>query len=138
MECTIELTGPGTGKPTSFTYAQLKQMPMVRLDDVLQRMSHYPDQLTSWRGPSLEALLEAAEVKAGPLDITLEATDGYRIDCTRDDLRSAVVALQDGNGRWLTEVGNRCPLRLVPPHMPGNYWVANLRRIVAQPADDPI
>ena len=68
------------------------------------------------------------------MTLSFEAADGYRIDCTQDDLKSAILALQDGEGCWLTEVGKRFPLVLVPPEVPGNYWVRNVRRITVEPA----
>lgn len=132
----IELAGSGLGRPMVFSYEDLARMPMSRLDNVVQRMTHFPDRRTSWRGPSLDLLFAAAELENGPMKITLEASDGYRIDCKRDDLRSAIVALQDGDGRWLVEVGKRHVLKLVPPHATGDLWVVNLRRIVVEPTGD--
>jgi len=135
VEWTLELTGSGLGKPTLFTYEQLAGMEMVRLDDVLMQKSHEPDESTSWQGPSLDTLLGAAEIKPGPKKLTLKAADGYEMDCTLKDMKSAIVALRDGRGRWLAELDAARPLRLVPPHKPGDYWVANLRRITVEPVD---
>ena len=135
VEWRLELTGSGLGKPTVFTYEQLAGMEMVRLDDVLMQKSHEPDERTSWQGPSLDRLLEAAEIKPGPQKLTLRAADGYEMDCTLQDMKSAIVALRDGQGRWLAELDAARPLRLVPPHKPGDYWVANLRRVTVEPVD---
>ncbi len=137
MEWTIELTGSGLEKPTVFAYEQLARMEMRRLDNVLLQMTHYPDRMTCWRGPGLDGLLETARIKAGPMIVTLEASDGYRVCCPLGDLKSAVVALQDGEGRWLAEVGGESPVRLVPPHKTGDYWVSSLRRIMVEPLADP-
>jgi DMSO/TMAO reductase YedYZ molybdopterin-dependent catalytic subunit len=131
----IELTGSGLGHPMVFTFEQLRSMEMTRLDNVPMRRSHEPDAMTSWQGPPLEALLTAAGIKPGAMMVTLEARDGYRIDCPRADLESAIVALKDGQGRWLADVDETCPLRLVPPRKTGNYWVLNLSRITVEPVE---
>ncbi len=132
---TLELTGSGLGKPTVFTFGQLAHMPMTRLDNVLWQKTHEPDEVTSWRGPALQALLAAAEVKPGPMAFTLEAADGYQKRCTDADVSSAIVALQDGDGRWLSEVSRRSGLRLVPPKLTGNYWIRNISRITVELAE---
>ncbi len=129
----LELAGSGLGRPTVFTSEQLGRMEMTRLDNVLMQRSYAPDKLTSWRGPSLESLLAAAEVKPGPLILTLTAADGWEIKFTRQELKSAIIALQDGQGRWLAELDNTCPLRLVPPNMTANYWLRNVCRITVEP-----
>jgi hypothetical protein len=136
VDWTIEITGSGVGKTTVFTYEQLAAMEMIQLDDVLQQKTHFPDERSGWRGVPLDKLLEAAKVKPGPMTFTLEAVDGYRIRATREHLKSAIIALQDGEGRWLAEIGRRRPLKLVPPHATGDFWVRNLDRIVVEPTED--
>ena len=136
VEWTVEFTGSGLGKPTVFTYQQLAVMEMIQLDGVLQQNTHVPDDRSGWRGVPLDKLLEAAEIKPGPVTFTLEAVDGYRIRAKRKHLESAIIALQDGEGRWLAEIGRRRPLKLVPPHATGDFWVRNLDRIVVEPAGD--
>jgi hypothetical protein len=133
VEWTIELTGSGLEKPTVFSYQQLAEMEMVLLENVLRQMSHFPDERGSWRGPSLDALLSMSKIKSGAMRFVFEAVDGYRIEATHEDLKSAIIALQDGEGHWLAEVGKRRPVVLVVPERPGNYWVRNLRRIVVEP-----
>jgi hypothetical protein len=130
VEWKIEITGSGVGKTTVFTYQQLAAMEMIQLDDVLQQKTHFPDERSGWRGVPLHKLLEMAEIKPGPVTFTLEAVDGYRIQATRDQLESAIIALQDREGRWLAEVGRRRPLKLVPPNATGDYWVRNLNRVI--------
>ncbi len=137
VNASLELAGPGLGKPTVFTFEQLARMEMTRLEDVMMLKSHEPDETTSWEGPSLEALLAAAQIKPGPMTLRIAAADGYGIGCAREDLKSAIVALKDGEGRWLAEIGDKCPLRLVPPDKPGNYWVMYLTRVTVEPVGDP-
>ncbi len=134
VQQTLELTGSGLRKPTVFTFEQLAAMDFSRLDEVLMLRTHGDDMMTSWRGPSLDSLFEAAGVVDGPLSITLAAKDSYEISANRDDLRDAVVALQDGEGRWLVEKDPRCPVRFVPPRVPGDYWLMNLAIITVEPA----
>ena len=136
VEWTVELAGPGLGKPTAFTFEQLARMEMTRLDDVLMQKSHSPDEVTSWRGVSLDALLAVAKVKPGPMSILFEAPDGYMVRCSREDLESAILALQDGSGRWLADLDVARPIRLVVPSKPGDRWMANPARVTVEPATD--
>ena len=133
VEWALRLTGEGLARPTTFTFEQLSRMPMTRLDNVLWQKTHAHDELTSWQGPSLESLLAAAQVKPGPMTMIFEAADGYEVECTREEMDSAVIALQNGEGRWLSEINPECPIRLIPPHKPGNYWVMNVRTIKVVP-----
>jgi DMSO/TMAO reductase YedYZ molybdopterin-dependent catalytic subunit len=113
-------------------------MEMTRLENVLQQRTHLPDEVSSWEGPALDLLLARAEIKLGPMLLTVEGADGYMVKREREDLRSAIVALKDGDGRWLAEVGDRRPLRLVPPHTTGNYWVSNVTRITVEPVPNSL
>jgi len=110
-------------------------MPFTRLDSVVMCRKTVADQVTSWRGPTLELLLAEARIKPGPMTLTLEATDGYQMTCTREDLESAIVALQDGEGRWLTDLDAAGTLRLIPPKLTANYWVQDLCRITVELSD---
>lgn len=136
MEWTIELSGSGLGKPTALTYEQLTHMEITQVNDVLMRKSHGPDEMTSWRGVSLDAVLAAAEIKPGPVTLVFEAPDGYKVKCSREELGSAILALQDGGGRWLADLDRARPIRLVPPEKPGDYWMANPGRITVEPLTD--
>ena len=136
MEWTIEVTGTGVEKPTAFTFEQLARMETTRLENVLLQMTHSPDAMTSWEGPTLDSLLEVARVKSGPMTFTLEAIDGYTMECQRGDMDSAVIARKDGQGRWLVELDAAAPVRLVPPHKTGDYWIRNLHRIAVEPTSN--
>ena len=65
--------------------------------------------------------------------LTLEAKDGYEAEVSLEDMGEAIIALQDGEGNWLADRDQPCPLRLVPPHKPGNYWIMSLVRITVEP-----
>jgi DMSO/TMAO reductase YedYZ molybdopterin-dependent catalytic subunit len=128
----IELRGGGLGKPTTVTFDQLCSMPFVELDKVLMQRSDAPDQVTSWRGPALKMVLARAQIKPGPMMIAFTATDGYEVEATSEELDSAIVALQDGHGRWLADVDKSCPLRLVAPKLTADFWVQNPARITVE------
>jgi DMSO/TMAO reductase YedYZ molybdopterin-dependent catalytic subunit len=133
VEVKLELTGAGLTKPMTFTFDQLASRQMTELDDVLMLKTHSDDEMTSWRGPSLESLLAEAGLKPGAMNVTLTAEDGYEVDTKLDELADAVVALKNGEGRWVAEVEEGCQLKLVPPHMPGNFWIINICRIKVEP-----
>ncbi len=133
----LELAGPGVTRPQTYTLTQLAEMEQTKLDDVLLSKSHSPNERTSWRGPALQLLLDDAGLKPGPVELKLEAGDGYRTICSLAEAHSAIVAIQDGDGRWLHEVDAQCPLRFVPPELPGNYWVLNIVRITVLPSAAP-
>ena len=134
MEALLELTGSGLGKPTVFTFDQVAAMKMTTLDKVDMLKSHEPDEVTSWRGPTLESLLAAAQIKPGRMVLAFDAADGYGFDCSLEDMESAIVAVQNGEGRWMSESDANCPWRIVAPKKPGNYWMMNPRRITVEPA----
>ena len=133
---TLELTGSGLGNPTVFTYEQLARMEMTRLADAVILRTHGPDEKGSWEGPALDDLLAAAQIKPGPMIFTLEAADRYNKQATREDLKSAIIALKDGEDRWLAERNPKRPLKLIPPHKAGDYWIRNLSRITVEPAPE--
>ena len=108
MEVKLELTGAGLAKPMTLTFEQLASKKMTELDDVLMRKTH-------------------------SVNVTLTAGDGYEVDTALDELADAVIAVKDGQGRWLAEVEESCRLKLVPPHMPGNFWIMNICRIKIEP-----
>jgi hypothetical protein len=136
VKAKLELKGPGLGNPRTYSYAQLAALKTTRLDNVLMQKSHEDDELTSWQGPALAQLLAEAGLKPGPMKLTLVAEDEYEIDMTLAEARDAIVALKDGEGRWLArdDDGEGCFLRFVPPHEPGNFWIMNLVEIRVEPA----
>ncbi len=136
VKSTLELAGSGLERPRAFAFEQLSAMDMVEVNDVMMLKSHEPDEVTSWRGPSLAGLLKAAGVESGPMLLEFEAADGYGFDLPLDELGGAIVAVQDGAGRWLADLDKNCPLRLVIPDKPANYWVMNLSRIVVEPISE--
>jgi len=132
VEWTVSFTGAGLERPQEFSYRRLAEMEMVPLVGVMQHKTHFPDERKSWRGPLLADLFHETGLKPGPMRITLEALDGYEKSCRVDDLDSAIIAVQDGEGRWLAERG-RVILVFVPPKLMGDFWIRNLTRIHCEP-----
>lgn len=133
VNATLELSGSGLSKPTVFAFERLASMEMTKLDDVVMLKTHADNETASWEGVPLDALLAAAQIKPGDMALKLYAADRYSIRATLADLKDAIIALRDGQGRWLADLDPKCPLRLVPPHQPGNYWIMNLALIEVEP-----
>jgi hypothetical protein len=133
---TLELTGSGLAEPMGLTFDELVKLPFARLDEVLMLKTHEDDELTSWQGPALSSVLDAARIKPGPMTVSLEAEDGYKTEVEIGELEGAIIAVQDGEGRWLSDTNSDCVLKLVPPHLPGNFWVLNISRIRVEPAGE--
>lgn len=132
VEWTVSFTGPGLKRPQEFSYRRLAGMKMAPLRDVMQLKTHSPDERTSWRGPLLADLLRETGLSSGRMRVTLTAVDGYEKSCPLTDLESAIIALQDGERRWLAERG-RAKLVFVPPKLTGDYWVRDLTRVHCEP-----
>ena len=130
----IELTGSGLSRPTTFSYEQLCDMEMTQLDRVLMQRSHAPDQHTDWQGPALDTLLAAAEIKPGPMNFTVRSADGYTVNCTHEDLKGAIVAILNGQGARLLNTEKNYHHRLIAPTQTGNYWVRDTTKIIVTPA----
>jgi len=135
VDHTLEFTGSALEKPTVFTYTQLAQMELTPLYDVLMQKTHSADEMTSWQGIRLATLLQAAKVKEGSLRFELKAKDGFEMRSTSEVMASALLALKDGKGKWLAQLNEECPLRLVVPDKPGNYWIMNPISISVEPAE---
>ena len=134
MGYTLELTGSGLGRPTTLDLNDLRRMKLVSLDNVLMQRSHSPDERGSWRGVPLDAILREAQLKPGPMNVTLRAEDTFTRRTTLELLDSAILALEDGQGRALIGIEEDHIVRLVPPHLPGDHWIVNLAKITVEPA----
>ncbi|MGC9346811.1 MAG: molybdopterin-dependent oxidoreductase [Anaerolineae bacterium] len=123
----LQVTGD-VGNPITLSYADLVAMEQIELDDIMMEKSTGEDEVTSWSGPALDAILTQAEA-GDPASITAIAADGYAVDITNDELQGAIVALKRGD-EWITEAEpDRGPIRLVTPETPANRWVFQLREI---------
>ncbi len=125
----LAVTG-AVSTPLSLGYGELTGMEQVDLSDVLMDKSLGEDEVTSWSGVSLEAILEQAG--AGDyVSITAVASDGYAIEISKDEVQAAIVALKK-SGEWIVNVAeeeDKGPIRLVCPETPANRWVFQLQEI---------
>ena len=123
----VSITGD-VESPQTYTFKELAGMEQVELDEVMMEKSTGEDEVTSWSGVSLEALLE--EAGTGDFStLTALAADGYAIEVSADELEGAIIALKD-SGEWIAEVeAEKGPVRLVTPETPANRWVFQLTEV---------
>lgn len=121
----LEITG-AVGNPTTVSYAELAKMEQVELTDLLMEKSMGEDEVHSWTGPALDAILAEADADDLSGGITAYAADGYAVDIPQEELQGAIVALKK-NGEWITDAEpDKGPIRLVCPETPANRWVFQL------------
>lgn len=126
----LKISGPAT--QISLSFQDLAKMEQIELKDVKMEKSTGEDELTSWSGVPLDALLGQAGVSEYST-ITAVAGDGYAIEITRDELQGGIIALKD-KGEWIAEVTpDKGPIRMVLPKTPGNRWVFSLKEIKINP-----
>jgi len=119
--------------PTTFSYQELTKLPQVDLNEVLMEKSRGEDEVRSFSGVDLAALLEEAGAPDDFSTITAKAADGYAIEISRDEMVNGIVALQQG-GEWITKVDpGSGPIRLVFPMTPANRWVFQIKEIIVNP-----
>jgi DMSO/TMAO reductase YedYZ molybdopterin-dependent catalytic subunit len=116
--------------PLSFTFEELANMPMINLDDVLMEKSRGEDEVRSFSGVELSALLEMSGAPADIGTITAKAADGYAIEISPDEMADGIVALKQSD-EWIAKVDpDAGPIRLVFPMTPANRWVFQVTEIV--------
>jgi hypothetical protein len=117
-------------QPVTYTYADLVQLRRARLTDVLTRDPDNPGEKESWEGITLFLLLqEPGGVEYGVDSWALITfADGSTRRFSMADLRGALIALKDGEGNWLADMGES-PLRLIPPNLPSSNWLVGPVRI---------
>jgi DMSO/TMAO reductase YedYZ molybdopterin-dependent catalytic subunit len=124
----LSVTG-SVGNPITVSYADLVKMDQVDLTDLLMEKSMGEDEVHSWSGASLEAILKEAQASDLSGGITAVAADGYAVDVPQEELKGAIVALKR-DGEWITDVeADKGPIRLVCPETPANRWVFQIREI---------
>ena len=117
--------------PLSLSYSELAGMEQTDLSDVMMDKSLGEDEVTSWSGVSLQAILTQAGASADYVSITTVASDGYAIEISRDEVQGAIVALKK-SGEWIVDVAeekDKGPIRMVCPETPANRWVFQLEEI---------
>lgn len=145
--------GGHVSRPLSLSLADLKAMPTAQVVAVNQcsgnsrgfseprvgggQLGHGAMGNARWTGVPLNAVLQAAGLKAGALEVMFEGLDGPVLPTGHDFAKSlSVDHAADGevllawamNGEPLPFL-NGFPLRLVVPGWFGTYWVKHLERI---------
>jgi len=124
----LAVTGD-VAEQTTFTYAELADMPQTELENILMEKSEGEDETGSWSGVGLDLLLDETGAPEVFATITALAADGYAIEITKDELQNAIVALKQ-DGEWIQEADpDRGPIRLVCPETPANRWVFQLEEL---------
>jgi DMSO/TMAO reductase YedYZ molybdopterin-dependent catalytic subunit len=132
VEWNLSITG-AVENPTIFSYADLADLPMIDLDDILMEKSRGEDEFQSFSGVELSLLLESVGAIKDFSSITAKAADGYAIEIPVDEMVDGIVALKDGN-EWIVKSDpNAGPIRLVFPETPANRWVFQVTEIVVNP-----
>jgi DMSO/TMAO reductase YedYZ molybdopterin-dependent catalytic subunit len=137
---TLRVGGTGVDNELTLSYQDLAGMEQTTLTDVLMRKSRGEDQLTSWVGVPVAAVLDQAGVHEDASTVTLIASDGYAIEGTLADLEGAIIALKSahpdtGEMTWLVELpdaADQGAIRLVAPDKPANFWARQLVEIVIE------
>ena len=137
---TLTVSGSGVENELTLSYQELAEMEQIELTDVLMRKSRGEDQMTSWAGVPVDAILDQAGVKDDASTVTLIAADGYAIEGTLEDLNGAIIALKGehpdtGEMTWLVErpdAADQGAIRLIAPDKPANFWARQLVEIVIE------
>lgn len=119
--------------PTVFTYADLVDLPMVDLENILMEKSRGEDEFRSFSGVELSLLLENVGASENFSSITAKAADGYAIEIPLDEMVDGIVALKDGNDWIVNSDPKSGPIRLVFPATPANRWVFQVNEIIVNP-----
>ena len=123
----VKITG-AVSNPMAITYSDLTKREMVTLKDVLMRKSQGEDQINTWEGPALAAILEEAGISANATGLVCIAADGYAREMTMEDLKDGIIALKM-DGEWIAAAEPSNPLRIVLPDKPANFWISQLTEI---------
>jgi DMSO/TMAO reductase YedYZ molybdopterin-dependent catalytic subunit len=132
VEWTLEINGE-VNNPLTLSYAELAAMDLVSLDDVLMEKSRGEDEVRSFSGVDLAALLEEAGAPSDYSTLTAIAADGYAIEISKDEAVNGIVAMKQGD-EWITKADpDAGPIRLVFPTTPANRWVFQIIEITVNP-----
>ena len=132
VEWELTISGEVTN-PVTYTFDDLANMEMIDLNEVYMERSHGEDEIRSFSGISLAALLEAAGAIEDYSTLTAIAGDGYAIEISNDETADGIVAMKQ-SGNWIVdEDPDAGPIRLVFPLTPANRWVFQIQEIIVNP-----
>lgn len=113
-------------QPTSFSFAELQQLPSVRKDVLLDCTSGwYTTQV--WEGVSLADLLAQSGMADNAASVTIRAVSGYKRRFGLDQIGGWMLAYNVADAPL--SHGHGAPLRLVAPHQRGYDWVKWVEQI---------
>lgn len=128
----LSITG-AVENPTVFTFADLAELPMIDLNDILMEKSRGEDEFRSFSGVELSLLMDRVGATDNFSSITAKAADGYAIEIPVDEMVDGIVALKDGNEWIIKSDPNAGPIRLVFPATHANRWVFQVAEIIVNP-----
>jgi len=129
VEWELSISG-NVSNPTTFTYQELADMEQVDLNEVLMEKSRGEDEVRSFSGVPLSALLEMVGASDDYSTITAKAADGYAIEISKDEMVDGIIAMQQ-SGEWIVKTDpDAGPIRLVFPMTPANRWVFQVTEII--------
>lgn len=132
VDWTLSITG-AVDSPTVFSFAELADLPMVDLENILMEKSRGEDEFRSFSGVELTLLLKSVGAAEDFSSITAKAADGYAIEIPVDEMVEGIVALKDGDD-WIVQSDPKAgPIRLVFPATPANRWVFQATEIIVNP-----
>jgi DMSO/TMAO reductase YedYZ molybdopterin-dependent catalytic subunit len=126
-----ELTVDGDVDQTvTYTYQDIVDVRRSKLTDILTQNPDDPEERASWEGAALLRLLK--EPGGIEYDINwwalITLADGTSHRMSLADLRGALIALKDGEGKWLADT-DEAPIRLIAPNKPSSQWLTGPVRI---------
>jgi hypothetical protein len=110
----------------ALSYEQLLEMADSQFDAILDCTGGWYSEQT-WRGVSIESLLELASPTDKAHSVSFHSVTGYERRFSLDEIRGYLLALEVG-GAPLSH-GHGFPARLVAPGKRGFHWVKWLTRI---------
>jgi len=122
----LSITG-AVSKPLALSYKDLTKRDQVTLEQILMQKSHGEDQINTWEGPALAAILEEAGASSNAISLICSAADGYAKEIPMADLDDSIIALKM-DGKWIAGE-EKGPIRLVVPSKPSDRWLFQLTSI---------
>jgi len=122
----VSVTG-AVSKPLTLSYKDLTKRDQVTLEQLLMQKSHGEDQINTWEGPALAAILEEAGASSNAVSLICTAADGYAKEIPMADLVDSIIALKM-DGKWIAGE-EKGPIRLVVPSQPSDRWLFQLTSI---------
>ncbi len=114
----LEVTG--LVDPLSWTWEELLKLPLTDVQKDIHCVTRWSKFDTSWRGVSLDKIMELAKVQTEATHLIAHSFDGYTTNLPIEDISNgqAIVAVEYEDGPIADEHGG--PARLVIPHL--YFW----------------